>query len=245
MGGEDGEVGTVVITVSRQAECGGEEVVELVAKRAGLRVADRAILEHMAQQGGLPVAHVARFDEVALGPLEALIAEWQTSISREHYVRRLATVLLALEREGDMLIVGRGAAFVLTDPGTLHVRIVAPMPCRSARFSARRGIPSMAAERMLRKSDEQRRRFIRQAFGSDIDSPLHYDLTVNTAELPLQVAAEIIVQGAERKSVARAAEQTREDLTARLLRFHQHPRLPRAGAAVWEQGWGPGGPPEK
>jgi len=235
MDGQHGEVGAVVITVSRQAECGGEDVVELVAQREGLRVADRTIVEHMAQQGGLSVAHVARFDEVALGPLEALIAEWQTSISREHYVRRLAMVLLALEREGDVLIVGRGAAFLLTDPGTLHVRIIAPLPCRAARLCARQGIPSMAAERILRKSDEQRRRFVRQAFDSDIDSPLHYDLTINTAELSLEAGAEIIVHSAQRKSLERAAEKTREDLTARLLRFHRYPRLPRAGAGGWEQ----------
>jgi cytidylate kinase len=225
----------VVITVSRQAECGGDEIVDLVAQRAGLRVADRAILERMAQQGGLPVAHVARFDEVALGPLEALIAEWQTSISHEHYVRRLATVLLALEREGNVVILGRGAAFLLTDPGTFHIRIIAPMPCRIARLCPRHGIPSIAAERMLRKSDEQRRRFIRHAFDSDIDSPLHYDLAINTAELPLPAAADMIIVGAQRKFLERAAEETGEDLTARLLRFRHHPRLPRVSAVVWEQ----------
>lgn len=226
----------MVITVSRQAECDGEEVISLVAERTGLRVADRAILERIAQREGLPIAHLALFDEVVPGPIESLIAEWQTSVSHALYVRRLASTLLLLEREDDVLIIGRGAAFVLTDPGTLHVRIAAPMPCRVARLMARQETSASAAERILRRSDEVRARFIRQAFRADIDSPLHYDLTINTAELPFQDAADVIVLAAQRKSARRAAPaQVTEGFSSRMLHFRRRPRLPRVSEIIWER----------
>ena len=52
----------MVITLSREAESGGDEIARLVAERLGLQVADRAILERMSQQTGLPVEHLAVFD---------------------------------------------------------------------------------------------------------------------------------------------------------------------------------------
>lgn len=235
----------MVITISRQAESGGEEIVDLVAERTGLRVVDRSIVEHMAQQWGLPVAHVARFDEIALGTVEALIAEWQTSVSREQYLRRLAMVLLALEREGDVIIMGRGAAFVLTDPGTLHVRIIAPMSCRVERLCARQGVSRLTAERLLRRSDEQRRRFVRQSFDGDIESPAHYDITINTAELPFGAAADLIALGARRKSRQRAIHAAGEEVAAQLLSLGPHPRLPRLTTVVWEQRWRTSRQPER
>ena len=220
----------MVITVSRQAESGDEEIVRLVAERSGLQVADRAILEHMAQHEGLPVSHLARFDEVVPGMLESLIAEWQTSVSQAIYLRRLISTLLLLEHEDDIIIVGRGAAFVLTDPGTLHVRIAAPMACRVAALSARQAIPALVAARMLRRSDEARARFIRQAFDADLESPYHYDLTINTAELAAATAADVIVLAAQQKAARRGryAEVT-EDFVARVNRLRRSMRQPRRG----------------
>jgi cytidylate kinase len=173
----------VVITLSRQAESGGDEVAEIVAREGGLRLADRIILEQMAQYSGIPVAHVRFFDESVHGTIESLLVEWQTSVSHATYLRRLAHTLLALEREGNVVLIGRGAAFVLTNPGTLHVRIIAPLPCRVARVMEQQGLSRVQAERVLHRSDEERARFVQQSFGAQIDNPAHYDLVLNTAEI--------------------------------------------------------------
>jgi cytidylate kinase len=225
----------VVITLSRQAQSGGDKIAELVAGEAGMRLADRGLLEQMAQRAGLPLAHMEMFDEMAPGPIEALLAEWQTSVSQVVYLRRLVHTLLVLEREDNVIIIGRGAAFVLTNPGTLHVRVVAPMPCRIARLMEGQDVTRVTAERTLRKNDEERARFIRQAFGAEIDNPVHYDLVVNTAELPLEQAAEVILCAAQRK---RAQRQTvpvsPEDLMARVPRLRRRPHEPRVSEGVWE-----------
>jgi len=225
----------MVITMSREAECGGEEVARLAAERHGLQVADRAILERIAQQEGLPVAHLSLFDETVPGAIEALIAEWRTSMSHAVYLRRLVHMLLLLEREDKVLIMGRGAAFVLSDPGTLHVRVVAPLPCRVARLMARSGLSSAAAERGLRRADAERARFIREAFGADIASPTHYDLVVNTAELTPGATAEVVSAAAVRKSARRgAAAEAPSDFLAHWSRFRRRSGLPRVSEVIWE-----------
>jgi len=225
----------VVITLSRQAGCGGEETAQLAAERLGIQVADRTILERIAQYEGLPVEDLAVFDDVAPGAIEAVIAEWRTSVNQAVYLRRVAHTLLSLEREDKVLIMGRGAAFVLTDPGTLHVRVIAPMPCRVARLVQSNGLSAVEAERALKHSDEARVRFVRQAFGSDIDSPNHYDLVINTAELAVEEAAEMVVVAAARKAARRAiATETPEDFLSHLLHFRRRPRFPRVSETTWE-----------
>jgi len=168
------------------------------------------------------------------GAVEALIAEWQTSMSHAAYLRRLMHTLLLLESEDGLLLVGRGAAFVLTDPGTLHTRVIAPLPCRVARLVQREGLSSAAAERVLRRSDLGRARFVRQAFDADIQNPVHYDLVINTAELGIEEAADVVFAAARAKARRRATpEAMTEEFLSRLLSFRRRPRLPRVSEVVW------------
>jgi len=226
----------VVITLSRQAECGAEEIVRRVAERLNVQIADRDILERMADREGLPIAHLAVFDEVVPGAVETVIAEWRTSMSHAVYLRRLVHTLLMLEREDNLLIMGRGAAFVLTDPGTLHVRVIAPTPCRVARLVQLRGIARPEAERVLARSDAARARFVQQAFDADINAACHYDLTLNTAELTVEDGAEIIVLAAQRKAARRVvAAETPDDFLSNVLSFRRRPRFPRVNEIIWQR----------
>ena len=224
----------MVITLSRQAESGGEEIAQAVVDAVGLELADRVILERIAQREGISVAQLAVFDEAMPGPIEAVIAEWRTSVSHGIYLRRLVQALLALERDDNVLIIGRGAAFVLTDPGTLHVRVVAPMPCRVARLVQRKGFFRAEAQRLLRVSEEGRARFVRQSFDADIDAPCHYDITLNTAEIWLEDAVEIILLAARRKSRRRSvALESPQDFLSHIMRFQRKPRFPRVSEVTW------------
>jgi len=224
----------VVITLSRQAESGGEEIASLLCERAHLRLADRVILERIAHREGLPVAQFAVFDDTFPGTIEAVITEWRTSVSHGLYLRRLTEALLALEREDNVVIVGRGAAFLLTDPGTLHVRVCAPMPCRLARLMQRQRLYRGEAQRALEQADRAQARFVRESFQADIESSTHYDLVLNTAEIPPDDAADIILRAAQRKSARRATSaQTPPDFVSHVLRFSRRPRLPRVSEIVW------------
>ena len=199
-----------------------------------MSLADRAILERIAQREGLPVAQIAVFDEAVPGAIEAMIAEWRTSVSQGIYLRRLTQALLMLEREDNVLIMGRGAAFVLTDPGTLHVRVVAPMPCRVARVVQCQGIFKTEAQRTLHARDDIRARFVRQSFATDIDAPCHYDLMLNSAELTLEECVDIILLAARRKSKRRAVTHEPLDFLSHVMRFQRKPMLPRVSEGTWQ-----------
>ncbi len=226
----------MVITLSRQTGSGGDEIAELVASQAGLRLADRLIVEQMAQRTGVPLAAVQLFDDTIPGAVESLLAEWQSSLSHMAYLRRLVHTLLSLEHQDNVVMVGRGAAFVLQNPGTFHARIIAPLPCRVARLVDSEGVSPLLAERHLRRSDEDRQRFVRQSFGADIDNPEHYDLMLNTAEMSSEAAAEMILHGAQRKACERLsrAPEACLDVIAEVHRLARRPHRPRVSEAVWQ-----------
>ncbi len=225
----------MVITVSREAESGGDEIARIVAERESLQLADKAILERIAQQEGSPLAHLLRFDEAVPGAIEALIAEWQTSVSQAAYLRRLVSVLLLLEHEDSVLIMGRGGAFVLTDPGTFHLRIIAPMPCRVARLMQARSLSAAEAERTLRRRDDERARFVHQAFRADIREPSNYDLVINTAELTVESAADTVILAARHKSAQRRiTAEAQEAFLSQILHARRRAGLPRVSEVTWE-----------
>ena len=224
----------MVIALSRQAEAGGEEIAHLLCERAGLRLADREALERIAQREALPAAQLAIFDAVTPGRIEALVAQWETRVGHTAFLRRLIQALLLFEREDNVVIVGRGAAFVLTDPGTLHVRVITPMPCRIARLVQREGLHRGQVQRLLEASDRARAGFIRQTFDADIADPDHYDMTLSTAELPPDDVADIILAAAERKSRLRASpHEWPHDLLTHVTRFQRRPLLPRVSEMIW------------
>jgi hypothetical protein len=108
------------------------------------------------------------------------------------------------------------------------------MPCRIARLVQRQGIFRSQAQQLLRASDRARARFVRQSFDADIDAPYHYDLTLNTAELAPEEAADTIVLASRRKSQRRvAAHDAPQDFLSHVMRFQRRPRFPRVSEVVW------------
>src|SRR5215468_5019122 len=59
----------------------------------------------------------------------------EQKISRERHALDLARVILAVASQGEAVLIGRGAGYILPRATTLHVRIIAPLPDRVAYMS--------------------------------------------------------------------------------------------------------------
>jgi len=90
------------------------------------------------------------------------------------------------------------------------------------------------AVRALTRSDTARARFVRRAFDADINICCHYDLTLNTAELATEEAAEIILLAARRKAARReVSAEAPADFLTQALGFRRRPRFPRVSEVIW------------
>jgi len=121
------------------------------------------------------------------------------SFKRAAYLANLRGVILALGHQGDVVIVGRNAHHTLPTEFGVCARMVAPIDVRVRRTAGKNKLSMEAARNEVEKSHRERASLTRRDYGADRNDPLHYDLIMNTAELSLEAAAEIIVSGVHQK----------------------------------------------
>ena len=101
-------------------------------------------------------------------------------------IRRLAMM-------GNVILIGRGSNIISAHlPHVFSVRLVAPLQERVRQVEQYYRVKPAKAAQMVQDLDEGRRRYVRQYFRTDIDDPLQYHLTINTARTGFEKAARVI-----------------------------------------------------
>jgi cytidylate kinase len=117
------------------------------------------------------------------------------STAIDDYVRVVGMVIRDLAGEGRVIIVGRGSQVLLKDhPAALHVQIIAPFWHRVKTIMEREGLERRAALSRVRTSDRARADYLRRYHGVNWLDPQLYDLVINTAKVPVEVAIRLIVE---------------------------------------------------
>jgi cytidylate kinase len=78
--------------------------------------------------------------------------------------------------------------------------VIAPLPVRINRIMEEQKVDEDNARRQIEEYDNSRCAFIQRFFKRDIEDPEYYDMVVNTEHLPYDLAAQVIVRAAQRKS---------------------------------------------
>jgi cytidylate kinase len=113
-------------------------------------------------------------------------------IPHEKYVVRLGRVVLAAARCGKVILVGRGARFLLPPKG-LAVRIIAPLAYRVHHIMEQKGVTAAAARTWVENADRERHDFVRRYFRRDVADPHLYDVVINVEPIGRQCAVQTIV----------------------------------------------------
>lgn len=184
-------------------ECGslGDEVSRLAGERLGWQVFNREIVEEIARREHVRNQLVESVDEqVRSRWRDRLHATRQRAgIEPAAYLYHLHEIVLTLGHQGDVVIVGRGAQYVLPGGCAVRVRIVEPLQTRLLRVATVRNLPLDEARHFVLKREADRAEFIRRVFQQDTTSPLNYDLTLNTNELGLEAAVETVLAALHKK----------------------------------------------
>jgi len=104
----------------------------------------------------------------------------------------MESVIYEVSRSGNGIILGHGSQLLLRDFGcALHVLILASEDYRIKQVMANHGLSEKAAEKMIAKSDSERRGFMRFAFKMDLDDMSLYDLVINPEKLGIEGAGRL------------------------------------------------------
>ena len=189
------------LLVSREKGAGGSAVARLAGKRLGWQVFDNEIVDAIAQKAKVRRELIESLDERDQATIEEIVGQYLNPqpIEKSGYLAHLREVLLTLSTQGDVVIVGRGAHYVLPSQFGLRVRLVAPVAIRAQRIASREKLSLKAARVAIAKSDRERARLARRDFGQIAADPSNYDVIVNTGELTVEAATEVVLTALQQK----------------------------------------------
>ena len=167
------------------------------------------IMERTAYTGGGPDPYfgtvypeflISEYDE-----LPTLIATRGHEIDDDAYIAAIRTVIEDLATGDNVVIVGRGAHIILqNNPNVLRVGLIATFEDRVERVMVRERMVQSDAETAILARDAARSEYFRRFFAiADPDSAEHYHLVINTSEMNLDAATDIIIRASEELEVGR------------------------------------------
>jgi len=189
------------VALSRLPGSGGEEVARLVAERLDFGLFGREIVEQVAEDLGVDHWLVDGLDEHVHSAIERSLSNLfgRNSVDEDRFQRSVARAVTTLGRRGSVVIVGRGAPFLLSEHDALRVLLVAPREQRAKRYAEVKALEAGHAESELGLAERQRADFARRHFGADLSDPARYDLSLNTGTLGFEGAADLIVEAYRRR----------------------------------------------
>ena len=191
--------GGPTVAVSREAGARGTSVAEAVGRRLGWAVVTQDLLDFLAHDDP------ADLERELPGPARLWAAAgWQRLVQARGLAptasaAAVARRLFALAARGNVVVVGRGAGFVLPAASTLSVRLVAPAADRANYLADRLRLSAdeAAAERDAR--DRGRADFLSVLSDSPLTDPAGYDLVLGVHRLGVDGAAAVVAAAARQK----------------------------------------------
>jgi cytidylate kinase len=157
-----------IITISRGSYSRGKEVAEKLAQKLGYKCISRDILLERFTHG------------------------------KEQYVAFIRSTLLKHVQKDNVVYHGlAGHYFLQGIPHVIKVRIMADIEDRVQEEMRREKISAEEARFILKKDDEERRRWGLQLYGFDTWDPMLYDMVLSIKYLTVDDAVDIISKAAQ------------------------------------------------
>jgi len=204
------------VTISRQAGIGGHALAD--AMLAVFSQQTDTDVFHGWQIYDKTICEIVAKDPQFSRSLDSLLEEEYRSRTTDFFhqmlratadqtlvAERVFLVVRAIAGMGRSIIVGRGSSHATKDlPLGVHLRVVAPEDERVHRTMEVRDLSERDARAFVRARDADRARLLKVHFGVDIDDPLGYDLTCNTANATFNEIAEAVAGVVRRRATVPA-----------------------------------------
>lgn len=182
-----------VITLSRLPGANGGDLARKVAADLKIDIYDQQIVEEISRNANVSRKIVESLDELDRSVLD----DWIRALGDDHmwsyeYLGQLTKVICAIGTHGYSIIIGRGASYILPREVSLRVLVVAPLDTRVNNVMRKFGVTEKEARRNVMRAEAERRAFIRKYFQADLTDPANYDLTINTENTDVELAARIV-----------------------------------------------------
>ena len=197
-----------VITIGRQFGSGGKDVGKLIAESLGIPFYDKEIVELAAKKSNISYEAVKEIDERATNSLLYSIVTGSFGVKglnaplfyempmNDKFFIAQSEVIKELAQQGDCVIVGRCADYVLSseeDVDVVSVFLYSPMDFRTLRVAESMNLTTNRAKDYIQKTDKQRRTYYDYYTSHEWGKMQNYDICINTEKIGIEKAAEMVV----------------------------------------------------
>lgn len=198
-----------IITVSRGSYSRGKDVAEKLADALGYECISRDILLEASEEFNTPEIKLIR----ALHDAPTVLERFH--FGKERFISYVKSALLEHVKRDNVVYHGLAGHYFLQDIAhVLKVRIIADMDDRVREEMNRENIPADKALYVLKKDDEERRKWGIQLYGMDTWDSRLYDLVLHIKALTVEDAVRIIQDTVEKETFRTTSESQKhlEDL---------------------------------
>lgn len=177
-----------VITISRGSYSRGKEVAEKLAQTLGYECISRDILLEASEQFNIPEIKLVR----AIQDAPSVFGRF--TYEKERYIAYIRAALLAHVQKDNVVYHGLAGHFFLQGiPHVLKLRIIADMEDRVSEEMKREKISAEKARHILKKDDEERRKWGLDLYGHDTQNSRLYDMVLHIQTMTVDDAVKIVL----------------------------------------------------
>ncbi len=194
----------LTVAISREAGARGATIGARASAKLGWDIYSQEMLEYGAKNGAARSEMLDKLSPAARKWVDDQIHAMQETqhLSQEPTIVDLARIVLSLGAQGGVILLGRGAGFLLPSRSTLHVRLIAPLPDRIAYMGQWLRLTDEEAEAEVSKRDRSRAEFLATHLRRNSTDEHLYDMLLNTSLLGEERCADIIAAAARVKAAS-------------------------------------------
>ena len=197
-----------IITVSREFGSGGRSIAKELANRLGWKYYDKELVKQVADETGFSPEFIEERGELASSGSRLAYAMFgrggtpgvMRGMSANDFLWCIQQdVILKLAEQGNCVIVGRCADYILRDrEDAFHIFIHAPMSFRADRIVRLYGESEHSPEQRLQDKDRRRRVNYQHYTGREWGMSQNYNLCLDSAALGVERCPDLILRAMNR-----------------------------------------------
>ena len=199
-----------VITISRQFGTGGHEIGAELARRLGVKLLDKQIINEVASRFGSVEDAIERIE--ARNPLwrDDFTQFYRSYMAGAEYngqeqdqtshqlFEAQAKAIRKIASEESCVIIGRCGFYIFRDhPNALKIFIHADDDCRKQRIARRYDLSESDADAMIVDNDYSRELYTKTFTGSDWQDARNYDISLNVRKFGVNGAVDFLIHAIE------------------------------------------------
>ena len=200
--------GGPIITISREPGSGGSEIARRLSRALNMDLIGGQIIQHVADSAKMSRKVIESLDEKEVSFRDTLLMSLfgESRPWPADYLKHLTRVIGTIGAFGNVIIVGRGANFILPQEKTFKVRIIAPLELRIKYIMDDSGYKRAEAEQYVVKRENNGKAFIRKYYNVDVADPKYYDIIINTEKISIGQATESIISAFNQRRSRKRSE---------------------------------------